>query len=198
MICNSVQGCKAVLFPSRAVWCRIIHMKYLKFMLGVMLVLLPVLVYVFWPGAEAQIKKAINSSIEAAQNGDAPGVMANVSLNYHDDHGMSYLYLRKIVEKELERYSDIKVEIVSLRVRVIGEKAFASLQVRVIATGPEGRRGYWLGDIDNPFFMELEMKNEKPRGWKVYSGAYGTASAGIAPDTGRLLSFTLTRSPGLL
>ena len=152
-------------------------MKYLKFMLGVMLVLLPVLVYIFWPGAEEQIKKAINSSMESAEAGDAKGVMANVSLNYHDDHGMSYLYLKKIIEKEMKRYSDMEVEVVSLKVRVLGEKAYASLQVRVMATGPDGARGYWLGDIDNPFFMELEMKNEKPRGWKVYSGTYGSASA---------------------
>jgi hypothetical protein len=173
-------------------------MKYLRFMLGVMLVLLPVLVYVFWPGAEAQIKKAINSSIEAAEAGDAKGVMANVSLNYHDDHGMSYLYLKKVIENEMKRYSNIKVEVVSLKVRVIGEKAYASLQVRVIATGPDGARGYWLGDIDNPFFMELEMKNEKPRGWKVYSGSYGTASAGLPMQTGGILSSTLTGTPEML
>jgi len=173
-------------------------MKYLKFMLGVMLVLLPMLVYVFWPGAEAQIRKAIKSSIEAAEKGDASGVMANVSLNYHDDHGMSYLYLKKIIENEMGRYSDMKVEIDSLKVRVIGEKAYASLQVRVIATGPDGSRGYWLGDIDNPFFMELEMKNEKPRGWKVYSGRYGSASAWQKGHTGQILSFTLTGASGLL
>lgn len=172
-------------------------MKYLKFMMGVMLVLLPVLVYVFWPGAEAQIRKTINSSIESAEKGDPAGVMASVSLNYHDDRGMSYLYLRKIVEKEIERIRDIKVEVVSLKVRVIGEKAFASLQVRVIATGPDGSRGYWLGDIDNPFFMELEMKNEKPRGWKVYSGSYGSASAALPGNTGKISS-VLTRGPVLL
>lgn len=153
-------------------------------MLGVMVVVLPVLVYVFWPGDEDRIIKSIHQSISAAEAGDARGVMANVSLNYHDDHGMSYLLLMKTLEKELERFKDIQVEVINLKVRVIGVKAFASLEVRVIVTdtrGPEGSRGYWLGDIDNPFFMELEMKNEKPRGWKVYSGRYGTVNAGARP-----------------
>ena len=144
-----------------------------------MLVVLPVLVYIFWPGAEAQIKKNIHASIAAIEAGDAPGVMKHVSLNYHDERGLSYLYVRKILEKEIHRLKNIEVEVVSLKVRVIGEKAFVSLQVRVIGTGPDGSRGYWLGDIDNPFMMELEMKNEKPRGWKVYSGKYGWATAGV-------------------
>jgi len=155
-------------------------------MLGVMVVLLPVLVYVFWPGDEERIRSNIMQSIAAAEAGDIKGVIEHVSLNYHDDHGMSYLYLRKIVESEMERYRDIEVEVVSLKVRIIGIKAYASLEVRVMATdtrGPDSSQGYWLGDTESPFFMELEMKNEKPRGWKIYSGKYGKVNVrDYSPD----------------
>jgi len=167
-------------FNLRSMWCKIILMKYLKFMLGVMVVVLPVLVYVFWPGDEERIRNNINASLAAAEAGNVNGIMEHVSLNYHDDHGISYLYLKRILEAEMERYRDIEVEVLSLKVRVIGIKAFASLEVRVKATDTrdgKSSRGYWLGDTDSPFFIEIEMKNEKPRGWKVYSGKYGTVNA---------------------
>ena len=153
-------------------------MKYLKFMLGVLVVLLPMLAYVFWPGDDAQIKKLVNEAVASVEAGDISGVMAQVSLNYHDERGMSYLYLKKILERNLNNLENIKVEFVSLKIRVIGEdKAFATMEIRVIASFPGGGSGYFLGDIDNPFFMELELRDESPRGWKVYSAKYGHQSA---------------------
>lgn len=149
----------------------------MKLTLLVMFITFPILAYIFWPGAESKIKKLVHETAQAAEAGDVEAMMANVSYNYHDDKGMSYLYLSKILQRELKRLSDVKVEIVSLKVRIIGKKAYATVAMRVLATFPDGARGYFLGDMDAPFIAEIQVRNEKPMGWKVISGKYGYAQA---------------------
>lgn len=160
-------------------------MNYLKFILVIMLVAFPVLVYLLWPGDEEQILKLVNETIAAAEAGDAKGVMEHISLNYHDEHGLSYLILRKMIEKEIERLKGMKVELLKQRVRIIGEKAYVTLEMRVSALRPDGSRWYRLGSGEEPFYADLELKDEKPRGWKVYSAKYGGTHAGTTEQPGQ-------------
>lgn len=140
----------------------------------VMLVVAPVLVYLLWSSDEARIRKLVRETARAVEAEDLDDVMSHVSYNYSDEHGLSYLLIKKNLEKKFSLYSGIEVGYENLRIEVgeDGERAGAKLDLRVIATFGEDDWGYVLGDLQNPVSLDLELKKGGPLNrWQVVSAS---------------------------
>ena len=108
--------------------------------------------FVLWPTDTGRIRKLIKEGAGAVESRDREGVMEKVSFNYRDDHGMTYLSLREVVKRELQRLSEISIEYENLEIRVSGDTATAQLDLRVIGfllffvMGP-AEEIYWHGFV---------------------------------------------------
>jgi len=125
----------------------------------------PLAVYFFMPTDKARIRKMINRGTAAIEQEDLKGVMSCVSLNYRDDYGMTYLYLRESFRRFFRRYDGIDVKYSRLRIEVDDRKATAELDVRVLA-GKGGDRRYIAGSLSDPIHIVFSLEKEKLK-WQV-------------------------------
>ena len=121
--------------------------------------------FVLWPTDTGRIRKLIKEGAGAVESRDREGVMEKVSFNYRDDHGMTYLSLREVVKRELQRLSEISIEYENLEIRVSGDTATAQLDLRVIAASGN-EKGYLIGDIKSPARLKLILDKEHTK-WRV-------------------------------
>lgn len=129
------------------------------------LILIPLVVYFLWPSDEARIKKLIKEGVSAIEKKEIDNVMSKVSFSYRDDYGMTYLYIKKILEKQFVSMSDIQIEYENLKIDVKDNTAFAELDVRVVATiGSD--TGYIIGDIEKPVHIKFTFDKERTK-WLV-------------------------------
>lgn len=126
--------------------------------------------YLLWPSDEARIKKLLKEEVRAVEQEDIEGVMDGVSYNYRDEHGLSYLLLKRTLERQFTRYSDIEVEYENIEVGVNKDRAEARMDLRVIATWGQDR-GYYLGDIKTPARLTLELEKSPARKWLITKGS---------------------------
>lgn len=135
-----------------------------------LLILSPVLIYFLWPSDESRIKKTIRDASSAAQKEDIEAVMSKISYNYQDESGISYLLLKKILEKEFAVLSDIEIESESLVVEVKRDNARARLDMRVLASAG-AQRGYIIGDLREPAHIALELEKNPAGKWLILRSA---------------------------
>ncbi|HBR22506.1 MAG TPA: hypothetical protein DD713_08095 [Nitrospiraceae bacterium] len=125
-----------------------------------LLIIAPVVIYFLWPSDESRIKKLIKEGAAAVEKKEVDNVMAKVSFNYQDNHGFTYILLKKTLEMQFKKISGIKVEYENLKIEVKDKSASASFDLRVIATIGNDT-GYYIGDIKNPVRMKLFLEKER-------------------------------------
>jgi hypothetical protein len=125
-----------------------------------LLIFSPLLIYFLWPSDESRIKKLIKEGAAAVEKKEVDNVMSKVSFNYQDDHGFTYILLKRVFEEQFKRMSGIKVEYENLTIEVKDKSASASFDLRVIATIGNDT-GYYIGDIKNPVRMKLFLEKER-------------------------------------
>ncbi len=124
-------------------------------------------VYLLWPSDESRIRKLFKEGAGAVESGDLEGIMAKVSFNYRDDYGMTYLYLKEVLRRELGRLSDITVEYGNAEIKVYeksgspgtSKSATAELDLRVIATSGN-ETGYIIGGVKTPLRLRVFLDKE--------------------------------------
>lgn len=147
-------------------------MGRLKFIFLVLIIISPVLVWLLWPSDEAHIRKLISQTAQAAEAGDVEGVMSAVDLTYRDSSGLSYLYLKKILERELGRLKNIEVSYSGLKIDVFeDDTAKASMTLEVLA-GEEEQRGYYLGGPGNDVELTITLNKRQLGKWFVTYAEY--------------------------
>ena len=125
----------------------------------------PVIVYFLWPSDEARIRTLFREGARAIENRNVEDVMSKVSFSYTDEHGLSYLYLRKLMEKAFKEVEDIHVNYDITKLDIMDGKATAGVDVRVAATrGAE--RGYMLGDAERPLHITFTLDKERTK-WLI-------------------------------
>jgi hypothetical protein len=133
-----------------------------------MVMVAPVVIYLLWPTEEARIRKLVRQAAHAIEAKDVEGVMEKVSFNYQDEYGLSYLLIKKMLERQFQRYSGMEVEYENLRIDVSegAEEATASMDLRVLASSGD-QMGYALGG-DEPARLRLRLKKGGPlKRWQV-------------------------------
>lgn len=130
-----------------------------------------------WPTDESRIRKLFKEGARAVESRDLDGVMAKVSFNYRDEHGMTYLSLKEVLKREFQRLSDISIEYEVLKIRVAENAATAELDMRVIATSGSDT-GYLIGDVRTPLRLRFTLEKERAK-WQLVrtEGLYGTRSS---------------------
>ena len=124
------------------------------------LILSPVLIYFLWPSDESRIKKLIKEGAAAVEKEEIDNVMAKVSFNYQDNHGFTYILLKRVFEDQFKRMSGIKVEYENLKIEVKDKSASASFDLLVIATIGNDT-GYVIGDLKTPARIKLFLGKER-------------------------------------
>ncbi len=123
------------------------------------------MVYFLWPSDENRIRKLFRDGASAIEAEQLDELMSKVSFNYKDGHGLSYLYLKKLMERAFAQIDDIELEYTITELEINDKKATASVDVRVIASyGQE--RGYFLGDAAEPGHMKFILEKERTK-WLV-------------------------------
>jgi hypothetical protein len=118
------------------------------------------------PTDRNRIQKVIDSCKTALLNNDISGLMENVSFNYSDDYGDSYLLLKKRMEGLLMRFSDFEITVDMMGIKVDEKSAEADLKVSVIAS-EEDDRGYLIGDAGWPQDMKVYFEKSPALQWKI-------------------------------
>jgi hypothetical protein len=132
----------------------------------IILFLLPVIIYLLWPSDENRIRKLFREGAVAIESEQLDELMSTVSFNYKDEHGLSYLYLKKLIERAFIQIDDIEIEYKITGLEINDSKATASVDVRVIASyGQE--RGYFIGHAAEPVHMTFYLEKERTQ-WLVY------------------------------
>jgi hypothetical protein len=99
----------------------------------------PVIIYLLFPSDKSKIGKLFRRGAAAVEAKKTEDVMAKVSFNYTDEHGLSYLYLRKALEGVFGGIDRVKVNTRKRASRSAGgHSATADLDIR--ATASRGRR----------------------------------------------------------
>ena len=125
-----------------------------------LLIISPVLIYFLWPSDESRIKKLIKEGAAAVEKEEVDNVMSKVSFNYQDNHGFTYILLKRVFEGQFKRMSGIKVEYENLKIEVKDKSASVSFDLRVIATIGNDT-GYIIGDLKTPARIKLFLEKER-------------------------------------
>ncbi len=130
-----------------------------------LLILAPIIIYLLWPTDESRIKKLVKEGAQAVEKEEIDKVMSKVSFSYQDEHGLTYMFIKKILTEQFKAMSDIKIEYENLKIEVKENAATASFDLRVIATSGN-QTGYIIGDIKTPAHIKLTLEKERAK-WLV-------------------------------
>lgn len=141
-----------------------------------LLIVAPVSVYLLWPTDEARIRKLVKLEAQALEAEDMEAVMKGISFNYSDERGLSYLLIKRILEREFVRLNNIKVSYSDLHIVVRDDgTATAVMDLLVTAGGAEAAPRYVLGDAETPVVMNLALKKEGTGKWSIRSTSWPPA-----------------------
>lgn len=125
----------------------------------------PVLVYFLWPSDEARIRSLFRDGALAIEKQNIDDVMSKVSFNYTDEHGLSYLYLKKLMERAFQEVKDIRVDYEIKKIEIKGDSATADVDVTVVATRGADT-GYILGSAAGPLPIRFTLEKERMK-WLI-------------------------------
>ena len=131
----------------------------------VVLIMTPVIVYLFWPSDESRIRKLFHEGARAVEQENIDEVMSRVSFNYTDEYGLTYLYLREVMTRVFQRMDSVKVEYEIIRIDIRDSAATVELDLRVIASHGSNT-GYAVGDAARPVRMTFRLDKERTK-WLV-------------------------------
>lgn len=154
-------------------------MKIVKALLLVALFVAPIAVWYFWPSEENRIRSLVRAEVAAFEAEDVEGFMKGISYNYSDKRGLSYLVIQRLLEREFAVRAGMKAEYRVREVLVVGERATATVEVRVIAD-EGGGRGYYYGD--GPVEITLSLAKDAALRWRIESSAFARPEGGALPS----------------
>jgi len=131
----------------------------------VLLILSPLIIYFLWPSDENRIKKLFREGAHAIEQKKTEDVMSRVSFNYTDEHGLTYLFIKKGMENVFQQMNGIKIEYEIKNITVKDANATAELDIRVIASQGQDT-GYAVGDAAKPAHMKFILEKERTK-WLV-------------------------------
>ena len=129
------------------------------------LIVTPLIIYLLWPSDESRIKKLFKEGSRAIEKKDLETVMSKVSFNYRDEYGLTYLYLKKIMESVFRQTENIRIEYDKVKITVHDDKATTGMDVLILATRGNNT-GYILGDLSEPAHLTFTLEKVRTK-WLV-------------------------------
>jgi hypothetical protein len=130
-----------------------------------LLILSPLIIYFLWPSDENRIKKLFREGAHAIEQKKTEDVMSRVSFSYTDEHGLTYLFIKRGMENVFQQMDGIKIEYEIKNITVKDTNATAELDIRVIASQGQDT-GYAVGDAAKPAHMKFFLEKERTQ-WLV-------------------------------
>jgi hypothetical protein len=130
-----------------------------------LIIILPVVVYLLVPSDASRIKKLFKEGAKAVEREDIDTVMSNVSFNYRDEYGFTYLYIKESMKSVFQQWGDTKIEYENLKIDIKGKNAVADMDVRVTASIGDNT-GYVIGDLTKPVHLRFTLEKERTK-WLV-------------------------------
>lgn len=130
-----------------------------------LLILSPIIIYLFCPSDESRIKKLFREGAEAIESEKIDDVMSKVSFNYTDEYGLTYLYVKKGMEKLFKRMDNITIEYQIKHIEIKDKTATAELDIRVVASHGQVT-GYIIGDAAMPANLKFSLEKVRVK-WLV-------------------------------
>ena len=129
---------------------------------GIIFFIAVVAVIFLFPSDKKNIRKVVGAVEQAVVHEDGKALMEQVSFNYADDYGGSYLMLKQRAENLFNIHDDFDVIAEITGIEIIEGKAIVDLNVSLIASNGTNR-GYLIGDAGshrgiNVFFEKAKLK----------------------------------------
>lgn len=132
-----------------------------------LLILSPLIIYFLWPSDESRIKKLFREGAEAVESEKTDDVMGKVSLNYRDEYGLTYIYIKKVLETSFQKMNDIDIDYKIVALDIHDATAAVDIDVRVIASRGVDT-GYFLGNAAKPQRLSFALEKVRTK-WLVNS-----------------------------
>ena len=130
-----------------------------------LIIILPVVVYLFVPSDASRINKLFKEGAKAVEREDIDAVMSKVSFNYRDEYGFTYLYVKESMKSVFRQWGDINIEYENMKIDIKDKTAVAEIDVRVTASIGDNR-GYVIGDLMKPVHLTFTLEKERTK-WLV-------------------------------
>ncbi len=140
-------------------------MKRPWFPVLVFLTIVIICILIFFPTDKKRIWKVIAASEKAIIDEELEGLMENISYNYRDEYGVTYLLIKRRMETLFKRLDNIDTEVQLVKISVDKKQAEAEINVRVTASVGEAR-SYIFGDTANWQNMKIYLE-KSPYTWEV-------------------------------
>lgn len=140
-------------------------MKRPWFPVLVFLTIVIICILIFFPTDKKRIWKVIAASEKAIIDEELDGLMENISYNYRDEYGGTYLLIKRRMETLFKRLDNIDTEVQLVKISVDKKQAEAEINIRVTALHGEGR-SYIVGDPANWQNMKIYLE-KSPYTWEV-------------------------------
>jgi len=124
------------------------------------LILSPLIIYLLCPSDESRIKNLFREGAQAIEQEKTDDVMAKVSFNFRDEHGLTYLLIKEGMERIFRQMSDIKIDYEIESISITAATASADLGIRVMASSGQDR-SYVIGDAAKPAHMRFFLEKER-------------------------------------
>jgi hypothetical protein len=132
---------------------------------GILLALSFFLIKFILISEEKKIARVIEAGEKAIEAKDLDGSMKRLSYNYSDEYGLTYLQIKKFLEKFFQEFEEIEIEKDVLKIEVKDEEAQASMNLRVIIT-VQNQRGYLIGSSESPANIKIDLEKVRTK-WLV-------------------------------
>jgi len=140
-------------------------MKRPWFPVLVFLTIVIICILIFFPTDKKRIWKVIVTSEKAIIDEELDGLMDNISYNYRDEYGGTYLLIKRRMEAVFKRLDNIEAEVQLVKISVDKKQAEAEINVKVTASYGEDR-SYIVGDQANWQNMKIYLE-KSPYTWEV-------------------------------
>ncbi len=141
-----------------------IRIRYILFG-GLLLALSFFLIKFVFVSEEKKISKAIEAGEKALEAKDLDGCMKRLSYNYSDEYGLSYLQVKKFLERFFQEFQKVDIEKEILNIEVKEKDARVSMNLIIIVTLQE-QRGYFIGSHAKPELIKIDLEKVRTN-WLV-------------------------------
>jgi len=131
----------------------------------ILFIIVSICVFIFFPNDKKRIWKVIAVSEKAIADEELDGLMENISYNYRDEYGGTYLLIKERMQTVFKRLDNIDTEVQLVKISVDKKQAEAEINVRVTASHGE-ERSYIVGDPVNWQSMKIFLEKLRFK-WEV-------------------------------
>lgn len=141
-----------------------LRIKYLLFG-GLLLALSFFLIKFIFVSEEKKIIGVIEAGEKSIEAKDLEGCMKRLSYNYSDEYGLSYLQVKKFLERFFQEFQEIEIDKEIFEISVKEDEAQVSMNIRVMVT-LQKQKGYLIGSGEKPAEIKIVLERVRTK-WLV-------------------------------